>query len=69
MLERGQGSAQGILGPALRIGFDRIVLVRAEHEAVKSGDQFGSELGQLELPDQICRFGDNEVVAMGEGFA
>src|ERR1039458_2916414 len=59
MLEGGKSAAQGSLGPALWVGLDGIF-----KEAVEGSEQLGNELAQLEVRDQIRRFGDYEVVAV-----
>src|SRR5277367_6880206 len=54
MLERSQGAADRVLGPALRIALHWI-----SEEAIKSGQQIGSQLGELKLADEIRGFGDH----------
>ena len=46
MLECSEGAAQSCLGPALRIGLDGVF-----KEAIKRGEEFRNQLGQLKLPD------------------
>ena len=64
MVEGGEGAADGVLSPALRIGLYGIF-----KEAVEGGEQFGKELSELELADEVGGFGGYEVVAMRQGFA
>jgi len=64
MLEGSEGAADRVLGPALRVGLYGIF-----KEAVKRGEQFGRQLSQLKLADQIGGFADNEVIAVSQCFA
>ena len=65
MLERGERAAERVLGPALRVGLDRIV-----EEAIEGGRAVPeSACAMLEFAHQVGRFRHDEVIAMRQRLA
>ena len=60
----GEGTTQCVLGPALRIGLNRIL-----EEAVESDEQFGIRGAMIEVTHKICGLGDEIVIAMRQCLA
>jgi hypothetical protein len=64
MLERGESAAQGVLGPALRIGLGWIL-----KRPVERDEQLGNQLRQIKTANQVRRFADYEVVSIRQRLA
>jgi len=64
MLKRGESAAQGVLGPALRIGLGWIL-----KRSVERDEQIGNQLRQIKTANQVRRFADYEVVLIPERLA
>src|SRR5208282_5889913 len=63
-LQGGQRPCQRILGPALRVGLNRV-----REETVESSKQLGDQRGQAELCHEVGGFGNNVVIAMRQQLA
>ena len=58
-LKRGERATEGVLGPALRIGLDRV-----REETVEGSEQFGHQPRQAEFANQVSSLGDDIVIAI-----